>query len=104
MNTISACALGVCESIQWIRTLLKTSSVLHSDESGIHVSGKLHWCHVASTDRLTHYGIQPKRGQRGIDEIGILSDYQGTLVHDHFKSYYAYACRHALCNAHHLRE
>ena len=41
------------------RQLLK-SRILHHDESGIRVNGKLHWCHVASTPYLTSYGIHIK--------------------------------------------
>ena len=39
-----------------------------------------------------------------MDEMGILSKYHGTLCHDHWKPYYRYTCKHALCNAHHIRE
>jgi transposase len=39
------------------------------------------------------------------DAIGILPHYQGVSVHDGWKPYHPYtACRHALCNIHHLRE
>jgi transposase len=39
-----------------------------------------------------------------MDEIGILPGFRGTLVGDGFTSYRWYEqCRHALCNAHPLR-
>ncbi len=37
-------------------------------------------------------------------QIGILSSFKGWLMHDGLMSYHAFSCRHALCNAHHLRE
>ena len=79
--------------------------VVHSDESGVRVGGELNWVHAASTVELTHYQHHEKRGQVAMDEIGILPEYKGILVHDHLKSYFAYTlCQHSLCNAHHLRE
>ena len=36
--------------------------------------------------------------------MDILPKFAGTSVHDGPKSYAGYACDHALCNAHHLRE
>lgn len=38
-------------------------------------------------------------------EAGVLPEFSGVAVHDHFKSYQTFtACEHAFCNVHHLRE
>ena len=88
-----------------LKAALQQALVLHSDETGVRRSGRLAWAHVASTPRLTHYAIHAKRGSEATSEIGILPGYRGVSVHDGWKPYQAHtACRHALCNVHHLRE
>jgi transposase len=88
-----------------IKVALRQAPVLHVDETGVRRGGRLAWAHVASTSRLTHYAIHAKRGREATDAIGILSHFTGVSVHDGWKPYQTYtACRHALCNIHHLRE
>lgn len=83
---------------------LIAGSLLHSDESGLRVEGSLHWLHVYSTALVTFYGVHKKRWNEAMDFFGILPLFTGTLIHDGLAAYLAYACAHALCNAHHLRE
>ena len=90
---------------QALKERLSHSGVLHSDESGLRVEGKLNWVHSASTSQDTHYHIDRKRGRQGMEAAGILKSFRGTLVHDCWSSYFSWEdCRHALCNAHLLRE
>ena len=78
--------------------------VAHADETGMRVAGALQWLHVLCTATLTFYAVHAKRGRQALAAIGLLAAFRGTLVHDHWSAYAAYTCRHAFCNAHHLRE
>lgn len=104
VNIIKSCHEKLDVFSTCLKEILKEATYLHCDESGFRVINKLHWCHVVSTKILTHYDVHAKRGKEAINAIGILGDYNGRLIHDHFKPYYQYASQHALCNAHHLRE
>lgn len=84
--------------------LVETAEAVQFDETGTRVDGKEHWLHAASTTQATVYTIHAKRGRDGMDEMGILTERQGWCVHDGWKPYFHYAVKHALCNAHHLRE
>lgn len=77
---------------------VKTAAVKNLDETGFRVAGKTQWLHVASTKTATYYHVSPKRKS-------LLDGLSGTVIHDHWKSYYNLdGVEHALCNQHHLRE
>ena len=95
----------VSPSNEMIKQQLIDAAVTNVDESGLRVEGKAEWLHVASTPELTYYEGHEKRGRDGMDAIGILPEFHGTAVHDHWKPYFtSMQCEHGLCNAHHLRE
>lgn len=73
-----------------ISELLIKSRILHADETGARIDKKGFWLHVASTKNLTHYDVHAKRGSEAVDGIGLLPRFNGTLVHDHLKSYFKY--------------
>jgi transposase len=87
------------------RAGLARAQLVHADETGLRVAGRLHWLHVACSALFTVLFCHVKRGKEGIDAAGVLPGITGTLVHDAFAPYARYpAARHALCNAHLLRE
>lgn len=98
----TACQLTVVE--QHIKEALIAAPVVHQDETGLSVAGKRYWEHVTSTATLTHYHVDPSRGQEALKTIGILPVFKGISIHDAWGSYFLYDCEHALCLVHVLRE
>jgi transposase len=100
-NWVNSAARTLGGVVEHILTRLTDGGVRHLDETGLRVAGKLHWLHSVSNLAFTHYRVSAKRGDIPIFLSG------GTIVHDHFKPYYAHMSAvdaHALCGAHHLRE
>jgi transposase len=90
---------------QALAQLLVRAALVHLDETGMRVEARLHWLHVVSTDKLTFYGVHPKRGTEALDAFEIVPRCRGWAVHDHWAPYFTYGdCLHALCNQHLLRE
>ena len=87
-----------------VRARLLDEAVLHADETGMRVNGKLQWMHSLSTQTLTLYQAHPKRGGEAIEANGLLPAFEGVLVHDCWGPYFRYGGEHALCGAHLLRE
>lgn len=101
----SRAAAGLAPFTAAARAGLAKAELVHADETGLRVAGRLHWLHVASSARFTALFCHRKRGKEAIDAAGVLPNFTGTLVHDAFAPYARYpAARHALCNAHLLRE
>ena len=87
-----------------IKGLALKEKVIHCDETGVNVTGDLHWMHTVSSDIFTYYMLHTKRGTVAMDAMEVLPNYKGIAVHDHWSPYNKYHCKHSFCNAHHLRE
>ncbi|MGZ6392517.1 MAG: IS66 family transposase, partial [Ktedonobacterales bacterium] len=77
---VQRCAAALAPIEAQVKAALHQAAILHSDETGVRLSGHLAWAHVASTARLTHYAIHPKRGGEATAAIGILPDFHGVSV------------------------
>ncbi len=98
-------AEALAPSLDVIYAGLTQADVVHYDETGFRVNTGLRWLHTACTEHLSYYSVHLKRGDEAMLDIGVLPNSQGWAVHDGLKGYFGFkTVRHALCNAHHLRE
>lgn len=98
------CFEGLEEFENVIMNALLQSPVINCDETGMKIEGMRNWLHVACTTNMTYYFAHPKRGSKAMDDMGILPNYNGVIIHDFWKPYYKYLCDHGLCDTHLLRE
>lgn len=91
---------------QQIKQLIRASKVVNFDETGGRVANKLHWFHTACTDLFSYLFVHEKRGTQALmSEQSVIRDFENWAVHDCYRSYFKFEnCRHAVCNAHILRE
>jgi transposase len=89
-NIVRECADGLLETELRLKRGLRRSALIHADETGLRVEGRLHFVHVASNSRLTHYATAAGRGRTAIEEAGVLARYRGTCVHDAWPAYSFY--------------
>ena len=104
-SMIEKCALKVKPVVQKIRELLIGSKVVNFDEAGVRVEGSTQWVHNSSNEKYTYLTVNKKRGQVGIADNGVITNFTGTAVHDCWGSYWRFEnISHAVCCAHLLRE
>ena len=104
-NMVKRCAGCLTDTVSKIKQKMTGSGLGHFDETGNRVDKKLWWVHDASNCEYTYLDISPKRGFKGMEQCGVLTEFQGIAVHDCWASYWNYPdIRHAVCCAHLLRE
>jgi transposase len=105
-NAVKKIAAFTAPALDAIIKGLLASDVVHFDETGFRVAGKLAWVHSASSGKYVLVTVHAKRGTKGMDAAGILPSFAGIAVHDAWAPYDTYAgvAAHALCNSHVLRE
>jgi transposase len=104
-DALAIAAKKVQPALDLIKTMILLQFVLHFDETGVRVAGKLNWLHCACTDKWRLYSVEEKRGKEGIEAMGILPLANCVVVHDFWKPYLNYDnVLHAMCCAHLERE
>ncbi len=109
---VEQAAAGLGSFTETVRGQLAAAEVVHFDETGLRVDGRLAWVHSASTASLSLFTAHARRGVQAMDDAGVLPSFTGVAVHDGWKPYRHYTSDpvtgvgpvHRLCNAHHLRE
>lgn len=78
-----------------------SSLVVHVDETGMKLEGRPLWFHTLTSDSGTLYMATEKRNGREDGPLSVLEEFEGVLVHDHFRPYQALEnCTHSECAVH----
>ena len=104
LSWIQGASKGLVSTMEQIKSRLLASRLLHPDETGIHLDGKLAWLHTVSTRFLTYLAWHRKRGRLAIEAIGIIPQFAGRIMRDRWSSYDHYDCDQSICGAHLLRD
>src|SRR5205085_3439263 len=91
-QAIEECASRLKPVEETIREALSRVEVVHCDETGSRIEGKLVWLHSVSTRTLTFYAVHGKRGAEAMEAIGLIETITGRAVHDGWASYFRFGC------------
>ena len=105
-NFLAGCAAETTPATEAIRQKVAALNVIHCDETGVDIGGKLNWMHCLCNDRWSYCTVHEKRGSKAMDEIGLIPSLDNcTLVHDFWGAYLKYNnVKHSFCNTHLERE
>jgi transposase len=80
-------AAGLNGFRELVRGAITAAEVVHFDETGLRVKGKLRWVHSASTGKYALIWVHDKRGRVAMDAAGVLPAFTGIAVHDAWAPY-----------------
>jgi len=81
---------------------LMSSAVMGVDFTSVRVDGTLVQILICAAEHAAMYYARIHKGHNGVKATPV-EDYQGTLVHDHDRTFYSYGRLHQECLAHILR-
>ena len=104
-NMLKKAAVAAVEPVDRIKGKVSNKGVVNFDETGLRVAGSLHWLHCACSGPWRFYTVHEKRGEEGMEAMGILPRFTGVAVHDFWSSYKKFKnALHAMCCQHLERE
>ena len=104
-NMLDKAAEAAQIPVDRIKDKVTDKEVVNFDETGLRVEGSLHWLHCACSGPWRFYTVQEKRGEEGMNMMGVLPEFSGVAVHDFFSSYKKFKhMLHAMCCQHLERE
>lgn len=90
-------------STEQIKNELLCAKTVGTDATVMTVNGKQGYIRNQSTKNAVLYSAMEKKNLEELKETGILSEFTGTLVHDHETALYHFGTAHGECNVHLLR-
>ena len=104
-NMVKRCADSLSNTVNTIKQKMTKSTLGHFDETGTRVNKKLWWVHNAPNCEYPYLDTSHKRGFKGMEQCGVLTEFSGIAMHDCRASYWNYPnVTHAVCCAYLLRE
>lgn len=86
--------------IQEIKESIINSDVCFTDATVSSINGVQSYIRNFSTDKAVYYYSMSKKNLDEMKKCDLLSNYLGTLIHDHETALYNFGLRHGECNVH----